>query len=183
MSELKRCKWTNLKNPTYIKYHDSEWGRPIKDDDKLFEMLVLESFQAGLSWECVLNKRQNLKEAFDNFDVDKISKYDNDKIEELLSKENIIKNKRKIVAMVKNAQIYKDIQTERGSFSNYIWDFTNGKTLIEIDKSESELSDKISRDLKNRGMSFVGSKIIYSYLQAIGIIYSHEKDCYLYKCV
>lgn len=178
---IKRCKWCNLKNPLYIKYHDEEWCQPNFNEQYLFEMLILESFQAGLSWECVLNKREDFRKAFDNFDIDKISKYNNKKIEELLKNEKIIRNKLKINAAINNSKIFKEIQKEYGSFYNYLRTFTKDTTVYEIDKVTSELSDNISKDLIKRGMKFVGSTIIYSYLQAIGVIYSHDKECFMYK--
>lgn len=178
---MKRCTWVNLNNPLYIKYHDEEWGVPVYDDNKLFEMLLLESFQAGISWECILNKREAFKEAFDNFNYQKISNYNEEKIEELLNNKNIIRNKRKIKSAITNAKIFMDIQKEYQSFSNYLWSFTNNEIIYEYDKTKSELSDKISKDLERRGMKFVGTTIIYSYLQAVGIINSHEPDCFLYK--
>lgn len=179
--DKKRCKWCNLKNKIYIDYHDNEWCKLNLDDDYLFEMLILESFQAGLSWECVLNKREYFKEAYDNFDIDEICKYDDNKIKSLLSNKKIIRNKLKINASINNAKIFKQIQAEYGSFHNYLKTFTNDKIICEVDKTTNELSDNISKDLIKRGMRFVGSTIIYSYLQAIGIIYSHDKECYLYK--
>ena len=175
-----RCKWVNEKNELYVKYHDEEWGIPSYDDKYLFEMLVLESFQAGLSWECILNKREDFRIAFNNFDYVKISKYDDKKIEELINNEKIIRNRLKISATVDNAKVFINIQKEYKSFSNYIWSFTNNKIIkntTDIFNSTSQLSDKISIDLKRRGMKFVGSTIIYSYLQAIGIIDDHELNC------
>ena len=160
-----RCKWCNPKNDKYIEYHDKEWGKPEYDDKKLYELLILESFQAGLSWECVLNKREAFRKAFDNFDINKICNY----------------NENKIIELINNSKIFKLIQKEYKTFSNYIWNFTENKIIYESDKTTSELSDKISKDLQKRGMKFVGSTIIYSYLQAIGVIYSHQKGCYLYK--
>lgn len=176
-----RCKWCNLKNKKYIEYHDKEWCVPSYDDKYLYEMLILESFQAGLSWECVLNKRDAFRKAFDNFEIDKVCAYNDEKIQELLKNENIIRNKLKINSAITNSQIFKKIQNEYKTFSNYIWSFTNNKIIYEIDKTSSELSDTISKDLKKRGMKFVGTTIIYSYLQAIGVIYSHDKECFLYK--
>ena len=176
-----RCKWCNLKNELYVKYHDEEWCKPNFDDQYLFEMLILESFQAGLSWECVLNKREDFRKAFDDFDIDKIIKYDDEKIEELLSNEKIIRNKLKIKASIYNSKIFKDIQKEYGSFHQYLKTFTKDKIVYEIGKTTSELSDNLSKDLQKRGMKFVGSTIIYSYLQAIGVIYSHDEGCFLYK--
>ena len=142
-------------------------------------MLILESFQAGLSWECVLNKRETFRKAFDNFNIDKICNYDDKKIKELLENTDIIRNKLKINAAINNSKIFKEIQKEYQTFSNYIWHFTENKIIYETDKTSSELSDEISKDLKKRGMKFVGTTIIYSYLQAIGVIYSHEKGCFL----
>lgn len=174
-----RCKWCNPQNEAYIRYHDEEWGQPSYEDKYLYEMLILESFQAGLSWECVLNKREAFREAFDNFDIDKIINYDNNKIQKLLENPKIIRNKLKINATINNSQIFKEIQKEYRTFSNYIWHFSENKIIYEVDKTSSKLSDTISKDLKKRGMKFVGTTIIYSYLQAIGVIYSHEKECYL----
>ena len=174
-----RCKWCNLKNEKYIEYHDKEWGVAIYDDKHLYEMLILESFQAGLSWECVLNKREDFRKAFDNFEIDKVSDYDEKKLQELLKNENIIRNKLKINAAINNSKIFKEIQNEYKTFSNYIWSFTNNKVIYEIGKTSSALSDIISKDLQKRGMKFVGTTIIYSYLQAIGVIYSHDKECFL----
>lgn len=178
-----RCNWVNENNELYIKYHDEEWGVPSYEDSYLFEMLVLESFQAGLSWECILNKREYFRASFDNFDYKKISKYDTDKINELMNNKYIIRNKLKINATINNAKIFMNIQNEYKSFSNYIWHFTNNKIIKNIDdkfRTTSDLSDKISIDLKRRGMKFVGSTIIYSYLQAIGIINDHELKCDYY---
>ena len=176
-----RCKWCNLKNELYVKYHDEEWGIPNFDDKYLFEMLILEAFQAGLAWECVLNKREAFKKAFDNFDIDKICNYDAKKIEELLIDKGIIRIKLKIKASINNAKIFKEIQKEYGSFYKYLRTFTNDKIVYEIGKTTSKLSDEISKDLQKRGMKFVGSTIIYSYLQAIGVIYSHDKECFMYR--
>lgn len=174
-----RCKWANQKNELYISYHDKEWGQPVYDDHKLFEMLILESFQAGLSWECVLNKREAFRKAFDQFDLDKVCDYDEEKMLELRNNPAIIRNRLKIKAAVTNANIFRDIVKEYGSFSDYLWGFTNHQVVYENDKTSSPLSDKISDDLKKRGMKFVGTTIIYSYLQAVGVIYSHEDDCFL----
>lgn len=178
---MKRCVWCNLDNPKYIEYHDKEWGIPNFNDEYLFEMLILESFQAGLSWKCVLNKRESFKKAYDNFDINKIYLYDENKIQELLSNKDIIRNKLKIKASINNAKIFKIIKEEYGSFYNYLKIFTEGKIFYEIGLTSSKLSDTISNDLIKRGMKFVGTTIIYSYLQAIGIIYSHDKDCFMYK--
>ena len=181
MTELKRCKWCNLKNTTYIKYHDEEWGVQNFNEQYLFEMLILESFQAGLSWECVLNKREAFRKAFDGFNAEKIANYDDNKIAELQNNKDIIRNKLKIQATVNNAKIFLEIQNEHGSFREYLKSFTNEQQIIEADKTTSPLSDALSSDLKKRGMKFVGSTIIYSYLQAIGVISSHEEECFMYK--
>lgn len=178
---MKRCKWCNLNNPIYIEYHDKEWGIMNINDNYLLEMLILESFQAGLSWECVLNKRENFRLAYDNFNIDKICNYTENKIIELSENKDIIRNKLKIKASINNTKIFKSIQKEFGSFSNYLKTFTKDNIIYETDKTTNFLSDDISKDLIKRGMKFVGSTIIYSYLQAIGIIYSHEKECFLYK--
>lgn len=178
---MNRCKWCNLKNPLYIKYHDEEWGTLKLDDDYLFEMLLLESFQAGLSWECILNKREQFRAAYDQFDYRKISCYDDKKIEALQENKGIIRNRRKIEASVRNAKVFMEIQKEYGSFAHYLKTFTNDVILYEFDKTTNDLSDKLSSDLKKRGMTFVGSTIIYSFLQAIGIINSHEPGCFLYQ--
>ncbi len=178
---MKRCKWCNIDNKKYIDYHDNEWGVLRKDDNYLFEMLLLESFQAGLSWEIVLNKRESFKKAYDNFNINKICLYDEKKIDELINNKNIIRNKLKIKASINNAIIFKQIISEYDSFYNYIKKYTHGNIIYEIGKTTNDISDLISKDLQKRGMKFVGSTIIYSYLQAIGVIYSHDKDCYLYK--
>lgn len=180
MDNKNRCSWCNLKNPLYVDYHDNEWGRLNTQEKYLYEMLILESFQAGLSWECVLNKRENFRKAYEDFDIDKVCNYDEEKISELLNDKGIIRNKLKIKASINNSKIFKDIVKEYGSFYNYIKQFTGEEVIYESDKITSDISDAMSDDLKKYGMKFVGSTIIYSYLQAIGIINSHEKDCYLY---
>lgn len=177
----KRCAWCNLKNQKYVEYHDNEWGVANFDDKYLFEMLILESFQAGLSWECVLNKRDSFRQAYDDFNLEKVCNYDEKKKQELISNAEIIRNKLKVNASINNAKIFRDIKNEFGTFYNYLKTFTNGETYYEVGLTSSELSDKISKDLKKRGMKFVGTTIIYSYLQAIGIINSHDKDCFMYK--
>ncbi len=181
MNNKVRCKWCNLKNPLYIDYHDNEWCILNLDDSYLYEMLILESFQAGLSWECVLNKREAFKIAYDNFDINKVSNYDETKINELLQNKDIIRNKLKIKASINNSIIFKEILNEYGSFKKYLLTFTNNEILYETNKTTNDLSDKLSKDLNKRGMRFVGSTIIYSYLQAIGVINSHDKECYLHK--
>ena len=172
-----RCKWCNLKNEKYIEYHDKEWCKSNFEDKYLFEMLILESFQAGLSWECVLNKRKYFKEAYDDFDIKKIVLYDDVKIEELSNNKNIIRNKLKIKASVENAKVFMDIEKEYGSFKNYLLKFFKEYPVKEVGKTTSSISDELSKDLYKRGMRFVGSTIIYSYLQAIGLINSHDYDC------
>lgn len=173
-----RCKWVNMKNPKYVKYHDEEWGKPCHDEHMLYEMFILETFQAGLSWECILNKREYFKEAYDNFDINKVIKYDENKINELLNNKKIIRNRYKIKYSILNSKIYKDIVSEYGSFNKYIWGFSNNKVVVyDTYRTTSELSDRISKDLIKRGMKFVGSVTIFSYLQAIGIINSHDFDC------
>lgn len=176
-----RCIWCNAKNPLYVEYHDKEWGIKNFTDSHLYEMLILESFQAGLSWECVLNKREAFREAYDYFDIDKVTKYGEEKILELYNNRAIIRNKLKIRASIENSRIFARIVKEYGSFYNYLKGFTEGKTYFEVGLVRNELSDAISRDLIKRGMKFVGTVIIYSYLQAVGIIYSHEKECFLFK--
>ena len=175
----KRCKWVS-DDEIYIKYHDEEWCVSKHDDQIIFEMLLLESFQSGLSWITILKKRKNFRKAFDNFDYEKIAEYDEEKVGELLKDEGIIRNKGKIEAAINNAKIFMDIQEEFGSFDEYIWDFTDGETIKAEYKTESDLSKNISKDLKKRGMKFVGPKIIYSFLESIGIIDNHEKKCFKY---
>ncbi len=172
-----RCKWCNEKNKKYVEYHDKEWGILNTDDKYLLEMLILESFQAGLSWECVLNKREAFRKSYDNFAIDKIINYDDKKIEELINNKDIIRNKLKIKSSINNAIIFKKISEEYKGFYNYLKTFTKGNIIYENDKTTSNLSDNISQDLQKRGMKFVGSTIIYSYLQAIGIINSHDDTC------
>lgn len=176
-----RCRWCNINNPVYVVYHDEEWGRAQHDDRMLFELLVLEAFQSGLSWETVLNKRESFRSAFDGFDPALVREYDAVKVQHLAENTAIIRHSGKINAAVHNAGVFIDIQKEWGSFSAYIWHFTDGKTIYETDKTKSALSDVVSADLKRRGMKFVGSTTIYSYLQAIGIIYSHDQDCVFYR--
>lgn len=178
---MKRCRWVNLNNVLYVKYHDEEWGIEEHCDKKLFEFLVLEIFQAGLSWECILNKRENFKMVFDDFDPEMIAKYDDNKIKKLLDDPCIIRNKKKIESTINNAKIFLEIQKEYGTFDKYIWSFTGGrgiKNTTDIFTSTSELSDKVSSDMRKRGMKFIGSTIVYSYLQAIGVINDHELGCF-----
>lgn len=183
MADKCRCSWAKLNNPIYLAYHDNEWGRAEHDDKKLFELLVLESFQAGLSWECILNKRAAFKKAFDDFDVVKVSRYSQKKLDELQKNEEIVRNRLKIHSAKNNAAVFIEIQKEFGSFDKYIWSFTDGLVIKEAFdiRTTSPLSDMVSKDLKNRGMKFVGTTIIYSYLQAIGVINGHTRECFCNK--
>ena len=182
-----RCAWVNLKNELYIKYHDEDWGVPIHEDQKLFEMLVLEGAQAGLSWETVLRKRENYRNAFDGFDPQKVAEYNELKKEELLQNKGIIRNRLKIKSAIQNAQVFLEIQKEFGSFDKYIWDFVDGKPIqnkIQLPSdlpAKTELSDEISKDLKKRGMNFVGSTIIYAFMQSVGMVNDHEVSCFRYS--
>lgn len=181
---MKRCDWAA--NPDYFDYHDNEWGVPVHDDHKHFEYILLDGFQAGLSWLTILRKRENFRLAFDNFDFEKIAKYTEDKIAELLQDKGIVRNKLKVRAAVKNAQSFIKLREEFGSFDDYIWSYTSGKTIVnhfthiaEV-PAKTDLSDRISKDLKKRGFTFVGSTIIYAYLQAAGIVNDHTTDCFRY---
>lgn len=182
-----RCGWVNPNNELYVKYHDEEWGVPVYDDRVLFEFLILEWAQAGLSWETVLKKRENYRKAFDEFDYEEIAQYGEDKIVELLENEWIIRNKLKVRSAVKNAKAFIEIRKEFGNFSEYLWGYVDGKQIINMPKTLSEvpvstpLSDTISKDLKNRGMSFVGTTIIYAYLQAVWVVDDHTVDCFCKK--
>ena len=177
---MKRCFWVNMDNPLYVDYHDNEWGVPKYDDHELYELLILEMFQAGLSWETILNKRENFRKAFDSFDWNSIVNYDEDKINELMQDKGIIRNRKKIEATINNTKVFLNIQKEYGSFANFIWSFTDNKVIITDSKVVSnELSDTISKELRKRDMKFVGTVIIYSYLQAVGVINSHEDNCFL----
>lgn len=178
--EPNRCAWCLGHNASYIAYHDKERGQLHLDKERyLFEMFVLESFQAGLSWECVLNKREAFRKDFKNFDPKIVASFDKKKVQELLLDENIIRSKGKILAAISNAKIFLSIEKEFGSFKNYLLSFSKGKILFEVGKTKNELSDALSKDLKKRGVKFFGTVIAYSYLQAIGIINSHEKGCFL----
>ena len=178
---MKRCSWCNNKNKLYIDYHDNERGKLSQDEHYLYMMFILETFQAGLSWECILNKKEAFIKAYSNFDIDKVILYDDNKINELLNNNDIIRNKLKIISSISNSIIYKSISNEYGSFFNYLIRFFNNYPIYEINKTKNEISNLISKDLISKGMKFVGSITIYSYLQAIGLINSHEKDCYQYK--
>ena len=177
---ISRCHWVKLNNPTYVKYHDTEWGRPTYDDNQLFEMLMLETFQAGLSWECILNRRDAFRRAFDNFDMHKIVRYDDAKLNQLYKDSGIIRNVRKINATVNNARVFMNIMAEFGTFSKYLWGWTNGQIIYEYGETRNAVSDKIANDLRARGMRFVGTTTVYAYLQSAGVINSHEPMCHLY---
>ena len=181
---MKRCSWVDEKSEIYKRYHDEEWGVPKYDDRELFELLILEGFQAGLSWITVLKKCEAFRNAFDNFDVKKVAEYTEEKVEELLKNEKIIRSRSKIEAAINNAKIFIEIQKKFGSFSKYIWGFTEGEIIKNKTDDfvvSSPLSDEVSKDLKKRGMKYVGTVIIYSYLQAIGIINDHETGCFCYE--
>ena len=183
---LSRCGWVT-NDALYIEYHDNEWGVPEYSDDRLFEFLVLETFQAGLSWLTILKKRENFRRAFDNFDYRKIADYSDAKVEELLTDKSIIRNRRKILATIANAKAFIEVQQEFGSFSHYIWGFVNHQPIQNAWKSQKEvpantpLSDKISKDLKKRGFQFVGTTVIYAHMQATGMVNDHTVDCFRYE--
>ncbi len=183
MMELNRCRWAVSVPEIYTAYHDQEWGRPEHDDRKLFEMLILEGFQAGLSWITILKKREAFRKAFDSFDPAAVAKYDQEKLESLMNDPGIVRNRHKIEAAVTNASAFLEIQKEFGSFDRYLWAFSDGQVILNTDdqvRASSELSDRISADLKRRGMKFVGSVIIYSFLQAVGVVNDHETGCWCY---
>ncbi|MGK4566211.1 DNA-3-methyladenine glycosylase I [Flavobacterium sp. 3HN19-14] len=186
MEEKIRCRWC-VGDALYEKYHDEEWGKPVYDDATLFEFLVLETFQAGLSWITILRKRENFRKAFDNFDYMKIAQYDEDKVEDLMQNAGIIRYRLKILSAIINAQRFMEVQQEFGSFSNYIWKFTDGKPIENHRKSMGEipattpLSDAISKDLKKRGFKFVGSTTIYAHMQATGMVNDHIEACWTMK--
>ena len=181
-----RCAWCG-DDPLYVAYHDEEWGVPVKDDHALFEFLILETFQAGLSWITVLRKRENFRRAFDNFDYKKVAAYSDEKVEELLLDPGIIRNRLKVKATVTNARAFMEVQEEFGSFSKYIWSFVNHKPIINRFKEMSDLpantplSDEISKDLKKRGFKFVGTTVIYAHMQATGMVNDHVTSCFRYK--
>jgi DNA-3-methyladenine glycosylase I len=184
-SKLIRCAW--ITDPLMQKYHDEEWGVPLHDDRKLFEFMVLDAFQAGLSWKTVLNKRENFRNALDNFDPQKISRYDERKYNELLLDAGIIRNRAKIRGTIENAKAFLKIQEEFGTFDKYIWSFTGGKTIVNHWKTLSdlpartELSDQMSKDLSRRGFKFVGSTICYAFMQAAGMVNDHITECFRHK--
>jgi DNA-3-methyladenine glycosylase I len=183
---VNRCKWAES-NELMTDYHDREWGTPLHDDKQLYELLILEGMQAGLSWNTVLQKRDNFRKAFDNFDYTKIIKYKEEKIEELMQNKGIIRNRLKIQSVITNAKSFLKVQKEFGSFNNYIWDFVNAKSVrnswkkLEDLPSNTELSDRISKDMKKRGFKFIGTTILYSFLQAIGVVNDHTTDCFRYS--
>ncbi|MBN9285228.1 MULTISPECIES: DNA-3-methyladenine glycosylase I [unclassified Flavobacterium] len=183
METKERCGWCK-NDALYEKYHDEEWGVPVYEDQKLFEFLILETFQAGLSWITILRKRENFKKAFDNFDYKTVAAYQEDKIQELLLDSGIIRNKLKVRAAVTNAQAFMKVQQEFGSFSNYIWKFTGGKPIVSHRETlrdipaTTPLSDEISKDLKKRGFKFVGSTVVYAHMQATGMVDDHISSCW-----
>ena len=186
MQNKTRCAWCE-KDDLYRNYHDNEWGKPVYDDETIFEFLILETFQAGLSWYTVLAKRENFRSAFDNFDIIKIANYSDEKIAELAEDAGIIRNKLKIRATVTNAQAFIKVQEEFGTFSKYIWGFVDGKpidnhpkTLSEV-KATTPISDALSKDLKKRGFKFVGSTVVYAHMQATGMVNDHVMDCWTRK--
>lgn len=186
MTESQRCDWPGS-DELMIKYHDEEWGIPNHDDKKWFEYITLDTFQAGLSWSIVLNKRENFRKAFDNFDPKKIAEYDQTKVDELIQDTGIIRNKLKINATISNAKEFLEVQKEFGAFDNYIWRFVNGKPIVNQWKSIAELpastpeSDMLSKDLKSRGFKFVGTTICYAFMQSAGMVNDHLVHCFRYK--
>jgi len=185
--EQKRCFWVPLDDPLYVAYHDEEWGVPVHDDHGLFEMLILEGMQAGLSWITILRKREGYRKAFDDFDIDKIVEYNEEKIEQLMQNTGIIRNRLKIKAVVQNAKAFRKIQNEFGSFDRFIWNYVDNKPIRIIRTGENdvpariELSDRISADLKKRGFKFIGSTIICAYMHAVGLINGHTDECYCFS--
>ena len=186
MKSIARCSWCG-EDPLYVEYHDTEWGVPLRDEQKLFEFLILETFQSGLSWITILRKRENFRKALDNFNYKKIALYDEDKITELLQDNGIIRNKLKVRATISNAIAFMEIQTELGSFCKYIWGFVNNVPIQNNNKSISDvkantcISEKISKDLKKRGFKFVGPTVIYAYMQATGMVNDHITDCFRHQ--
>lgn len=182
-----RCSWANPANPRYLAYHDEEWGVPCHDETQLFEMLNLEGAQAGLSWETILNKRDNYRAAFDGWDVDKIARYDAVKVAALLADAGIVRNRLKVAATITNAQAYLRLRDEVGGLAPFLWAYVGGKPLqnnwknLKDAPAKSELSDRISKDLAKRGFKFVGSTIIYAYMQAIGMVNDHCVDCFRHR--
>jgi DNA-3-methyladenine glycosylase I len=186
MKNPTRCAWCGT-DPLYVAYHDNEWGVPVYDDRRLFEMLNLEGAQAGLSWITILRKREHYRKAFDNFDAKKVAKYDSKKVKQLLANEGIVRNRLKIAATIENAKAFLAVEKEFGSFATYIWQFVGGKpirnsprTMKDIPATTAE-SDAMSKDLKRRGFTFVGSTICYAFMQACGLVDDHTRDCFRYK--
>lgn len=187
MKKVKRCQWSENNTELMLSYHDKEWGVPIHNDNHLFEVLILDGAQAGLSWNTILNKRENYRKAFDDFNVKKVSKYDSEKVANLLRNEGTVRNKLKINSAIRNAKVFLEIQKEFGTFDKYIWGFVDGKPKKNKLQKKSDipantkLSDEISKNLKTRGMNFVGSTIIYAIIQSIGLVNDHETGCFRYK--
>jgi DNA-3-methyladenine glycosylase I len=179
-----RCPWLDTSKPDYVKYHDEEWGVPVHDDQTMFEFLILESAQAGLSWYTILKRRDGYKKAFANFDVNVVANFDDEKVEELMLNSSIIRNRLKIKSAISNAKVFIEIQKEFGSFCKYIWNYVDNKTIVNTFKSledypaTSSISDAISKDLKKRGFKFFGSTICYAHLQACGLINDHSESCF-----
>jgi DNA-3-methyladenine glycosylase I len=186
-SSKDRCGWVDLKDPIYVDYHDKEWGIPVYDDRLLFEFLILEGAQAGLSWQTVLKKRENYRKSFDNFNALKISRYDKKKFDSLMANPGIIRNRLKITSTIGNAKAFLEVKKEWGSFSDYIWHFVDGKPMKNHLKSlkdipaKTDISDRMSKDLKKRGFKFVGSTICYAFMQAVGMVDDHLVTCYKHK--
>lgn len=186
-ANLPRCAWVPLDDALYVAYHDREWGVPVFDDRKLFEFLILEAFQAGLSWRTILHKRKNFRKSFDDFDPQKVALYDDSKVNELMGNAGIIRNRLKIQAAVNNAKAFLTVQEKYGSFKDYIWCFTDGKPIINNWQNDAEiptrteLSDAISKDLKQHGFKFVGSTIVYAHLQATGMVNDHVTTCFRHQ--
>ena len=178
-----RCSWVNAHNSTYVRYHDEEWGVPVYDDHLLGEMLFLELLHSGLSWECVLMKREAFRQALDNFIMEKIAHYDGDKIDQLMANPRLIRHRKKLEALVVNARVFLTIQQEWGSFANYLWQWTDHKIIREQGLTSSSLSDALARDLRTRGMRYVGSITLYAYLQAVGVLNGHEPDCFMVQVI
>lgn len=178
---MQRCSWVPVGDELYESYHDHEWGRPLHDEHRLYEMFVLELFQAGLSWRIILGKRDAFRKAYDDFDINKVACFDEKKIDELMQNKDIIRSRNKIKASITNSQILLDIIKIYGSFNNYVWSFTNNQVIYEVGKTTNAISDAMSKDLKKRGVKYAGSVTIYSFLQAVGVINSHEEGCFLYR--
>lgn len=177
---MQRCSWVPVGDELYENYHDHEWGRPLHDEHQLYEIFVLELFQAGLSWRIILGKRDAFRKAYDDFDINKVACFDEKKIDELMQNKDIIRSRNKIKASITNSQILLDIIKTYGSFNNYVWSFTNNQVIYEVGKTTNAISDAMSKDLKKRGVKYAGSVTIYSFLQAVGVINSHEEGCFLY---